>query len=207
LSLPNPFPEARPRHPHRRRLPRHARHLARQMLKFRTAARGAVLQAHVRQLDSAVNLQDDRDRLHPDTDRTAPGVRVRIGPETRSLLRQLLESRDLRVQQQLVREIVRQVQKRLIAAMKRSVRWEKAKRAAARAALRARAASRRVWLWTRARARTRFGTRAPRVVGSRPPATRTRTTRAVGDGRAARIPATARAKRSASDRAGRAART
>lgn len=183
------------RHPHRRRLPRHARHIIRQMLAFRAAARGSVLQAHVRQLDSAVNLTDSPDRLHPDTDRHAPGVRVRVGPGTRSLLRQLLESRDLRVQQQLVREVVHQVQKRLLAAMKRAARWEKGKRAAAGAWFRGLAAGR----GARSRARARFGSRAPvtRTVGSRTPAARTRATRAVGDGRAARTAVPPRAKRAA----------
>lgn len=135
MSLPNPHPERLlKRHPHRRRLPRHARHLVRQMLRPRVAMRAGTLQTHVRQLDSAVNIAERPDRVHPDHDRHAPGVRVLVGPETRSLLRQLLDSRDLRVQQQLVREIVHQVQKRTLAALRRAARMEKARELASRAA-------------------------------------------------------------------------
>lgn len=106
-------------HPHHRRLSRHARHIIRDMLKARVARRAGTLQVQVRQLDSAVSLHEDQSRLHPDDDRFAPGVRVALGPETRSLLRQLLESRDLRHQQQLVREIRHQVTRRVIAAVRR----------------------------------------------------------------------------------------
>jgi hypothetical protein len=188
------------------------------MLKPRAAVRGSVLQTHARQLDSAVNLADDRDRLHPDIDRHALGVRVVIGPETRSLLKQLLASRDLRVQQQLVREIVHQLQKRMLAAAKRALRQERAKVAAARArararaaARRARAAMRRAWSSARSRGRAWAGShgRTTRVVGGRPTVTRNRATRAVGDGRSARSRADVppRTRKPAADRASRATRT
>ena len=175
MSLPNPHPERLTGHPHHRRLPRHARHLVRQMLKPRVAARAGLLQTHARQLDSAVNLADYPDRLHPDHDRHAPGVRVAVGPETRSLLRQLLDSRDVRVQQQLVREVIHQVQKRTLAALKRAARLEKARETAGKAARGVR--SSRVWPWFRSlpsKARNRVAGRTTRVVGNRKPATRTR---------------------------------
>jgi len=104
------------------------------MLRLRTATRAGVLQTHVRQLDSAVNLREHPDRLHEDRARHAPGVRVGVGPETRSLLRQLLASRDLRVQQELVREIIHQVQKRSLAALRRVRAFEKAGARAGQAA-------------------------------------------------------------------------
>ncbi len=186
-------------HPHRRRTPRHARTLIRQMLKFRTAMRAGTLQVHAMQLDSAVNRKDYPDRVHPDSDRFGPGVRVVVGPETRSLLRQLLESRDIRVQQQLVREIIHQIQKRTIAAVKRAKRLEKARELAGRSVQATRRAARRhggrLGAWFRslpARAKAGITGRTTRTVGNRKPATRTRTTTAArpraaaGDGRATR---------------------
>jgi hypothetical protein len=185
-------------HPDRRRLPNHARHLARQMLKPRTATRASVLQKHTMQLDSAVSLREDPNRLHPDHDKFPPGIRVVVGPETRSLLRQLLESRDRRVQQQLVREIVHQIQKRIIAAAKRIRRMDKARELTGRAARSAQRTACKVPGWLRSRAskaRSRFGGRTVRTVGNRKPSARTRTQAspriraAVGDGRTARKPA------------------
>lgn len=180
MSLPNPYPEHRAGHPHRRRLPRHARHIIRQLLKLRVATRASVLTAHARQLDSAVNLREHPGRLHADSDRSAPGVRVVVGPETRSLLKQLLDSRDLRVQQQIVREILHQLQKRTLAALKRVRAAEKAREKAREKAGQASRATRRggvlLLRWFRvlpARARTQFGTRAARTAGSRKPVTRT----------------------------------
>jgi hypothetical protein len=166
-------------HPHYRRLPRHARHLVKQMLKPRVAMRAGTLQAHVGQVDSAVNLKDYPDRVHPDHDRRAPGVRVAVGPETRSLLRQLLESRDVRVQQQLVREIVYQVQKRTIAAARRAKVAEKARALPGKAARGTAKAARgtakgvsRAWSWTWPWSRARTARRASRAAGA---ATVTRT--------------------------------
>jgi hypothetical protein len=177
LTLPNIHPERAPGHPHRRRLPRHARHIIRQMLKPRAAVRASVLQTHAKQLDSAVNLRDYPDRVHPDSGRHAPGVRVAIGPETRSLLRQLLESRDLRVQQQLVREIIHQVQKRTIAALKRVKAVERSLARAGKIARGARRQGGRLADWfgsLPARTRARLGGRVTRTVGNRKPAARTR---------------------------------
>lgn len=180
-------------HPHRRRLPRHARHLIRQMLKLRVAMRAGTLQTHARQLDSAVNLKDYPGRLHPDHDRHAPGTRVVVGLATRSLLRQLRDSRDMRVQQQLVREVVHQLQKRVLTATKNAARLEKARELAGRAGRAVRGS--RLWPWLASlssRARTRIAGRTTRVVGGRKPAVRTRATPAArtraarGDGRAAR---------------------
>jgi hypothetical protein len=165
-------------HPDRRRLPQHARHLVRQMLKPRTATRASVLQKHAMQLDSAVSLREDPNRLHPDHDKFAPGIRVVVGLETRSLLRQLLESRDRRVQQQLVREIVHQIQKRIIAAAKRMRRMAKARELTSRAARSTQRTACKVPGWLRSRAskaRSRFGGRTVRTVGNRKPAARTRT--------------------------------
>lgn len=197
-------------HPHRRRLPRHARHLVNQMLKLRVGTRASVLQTHVRQLDSAVNLADDRDRLHPDVDRAALGVRVVVGPETRSLLRQLLESRDLRVQQQLVREIGHQILKRVLAAAVRARRVARARERAGRIVRAVRRRGGLVLRWVRGRprwVRERVTGRTTRTVGGRTPATRTRSTpaartrAAVSDGRATR------AKKPAPERASRASRS
>jgi hypothetical protein len=140
------------------------------MLKNRVAQRGGTLQVQVRQLDSAVSLAESPDRLHPDTDRLASGVRVVVGPETRSLLRQLLESRDLRVQQQLVREIRHQILRKVLAAMKRIKAIE---RTMAASAATARAARRRgSWLlnWFRSagsRARAQFAGRLHRPAAAR----------------------------------------
>jgi hypothetical protein len=194
-------------HPHRRRLPRHARHLIKQMLRPRVAMRAGTLHVHAKQLDSAVNLREYPDRLHPDSDRHAPGVRVVVGPETRSLLRQLLESRDMRVQQQLVREIVHQLQKRMVAAIKRARRMKKAREMAGKAARGVRRS--RLWGWFRSlpsRAKALATGRTTRTVGNRKPATRTRTVSSrtrttVGDGRAARTkPAGERTTRSRTTR-------
>jgi hypothetical protein len=169
-------------HPHRRRLPRHARHIINQMLKVRVAVRASVLQTHARQLDSAVNLAEDRSRLHPDHDRHALGVRVAVGPETRSLLVQLRDSRDLRTQQQLVREIIHQLTKRMLAALKRAARLERAKAAASRAARATgkRARRARGWLallWVRTRARVADRARGPRSRAGRGARTTTRLSR------------------------------
>jgi hypothetical protein len=116
--------------------------------------------------------------VHPDSDRHAPGVRVAIGPETRSLLRQLLESRDLRVQQQLVREIRYQVQKRAIAALKRVKAVERSLARAGKIARGARRQGGRLAGWfgsLPARTRARLGGRVTRTVGNRKPAARSRT--------------------------------
>lgn len=145
------------------------------MLKLRVAVRAGTLQTHARQLDSAVNLKDYPDRVHPDSDRFAPGVRTAVGPETRSLLKQLLDSRDLRVQQQLVREIVHQLQKRVLAAAKRAARLEKAREVTGRAVRGVRRSRLWAWLGSRPRwVREKVTGRATRTVGNRKPATRTR---------------------------------
>jgi hypothetical protein len=177
LTLPNPFPEAASRHPHSRRLPKHARHLIGQMLKGRLAVRGSVLQTQTRQLDSAVNLREHPDRLHPDHDRHAPGVRVVLGSQTRSLLRQLRESRDIRVQQQLVREIIHQVQKQVLAVLRRAARMEKALERGARAVRSTRKQGKRLAAWLRVlprRTRDKWNSRHIRVVGGRPRTTAAR---------------------------------
>jgi hypothetical protein len=178
------------------------------MLKLRVAMRAGVLQTHAKQLDSAVNLREYPDRVHPDHDRHAPGVRVIVGPETRSLLRQLRDSRDLRTQQQLVREIIHQIQKRVLSALKRAARAEKARRAAEKARERAgRLADRvrrsRLWPWLRAlpgRAKKLAGGRTVRVVGNRTSAPRTRTAAPARTRAKAPAPARPRAKASAPER-------
>jgi hypothetical protein len=169
------------------------------MLRLRVATRASVLTAHVRQLDSAVNLREHPDRLHGDSDRSAPGVRTVVGPETRSLLRQLLASRDVRVQQQLVREIRHQLQKRVLAALKRARAVEKLREQAVRAARAAGRSGGLLIVWFRGsagRARTRLGGRTTRVVGNRKPAARTRATAATR----ARTPASARTREPAAAR-------
>jgi hypothetical protein len=171
--------------------------------------RVGTLQTHAMQLDSAVNLKDYPDRVHQDHDRYAPGVRAVVGPETRSLLKQLLDSRDRRVQQQLVREILHQVRKRVYAAAKRAARMEKAREKASRAARATRRRGSQLLTWLRAlpgRAKARVTGRTTRVVGNRAitrsrNVTTARTRAAVGDGRATR------AKKPAPARASRASRT
>ena len=177
MSLSNPFPARKVRHPHSRKLPQHARHVIRQMLKARVAPRASVLQAHARQLDSAVNLSEHPDRVHPDSDRHSPGVRVVVGPATRSLLRQLLASRDLRVQQQLVREVLHQIQKLTLSALRRVRAAEKARAAGERAARSVRRHAGAAWTWLAGRShwvRDKVTGRSVRVVGGRKPAVRTR---------------------------------
>jgi hypothetical protein len=139
--------------------------------------RAGTLQAHARQLDSAVNLKEHPGRLHPDHDRDAPGVRVMVGPETRSLLRQLRDSRDIRVQQQLVREVIHQLTKRVLTAMKHSERLRKIREGAVKAAKRVRAAGQRTraagqraWSWSRwagAWVRSTVADRRSRSTGTR----------------------------------------
>jgi hypothetical protein len=145
------------------------------MLRPRAASRASVLMSHVQQLDSAVNLRDYPDRLPPDSDRHSPGVRVIAGPETRSLLRQLLASRDLRTQQQLVREIRHQVQKRVLAALRRARAMERARERLGKVARGARHHGGRLLGWLRSAAGRARGARETRTVGNRKPVTRART--------------------------------
>jgi hypothetical protein len=195
-------------HPHHRRLPKHARHLASQMLALRAAPqRASVLEAHVRQLDHAVSFHE-RAGLTGDTDSRALGQRVILGPETRSLLRQLLDSRDMRVQQSLVREIRHQVQRRILAAVARSKAIERARERAARAAavLRERAARAAAVLRERASqgvARAQERSRRARVTRTRHMTT-TRGPQGSGYGTVAPPPPRARRTRKAApDRASR----
>jgi hypothetical protein len=200
-------------HPDRRRLSKHARHLVKQMLRPRVATRGGTLQVHAAQLDRAVNPGRSQSA---DLTQHGTGVRTVVGPETRSLLRQLQTSKDVQVQRHLVREIVDQIRSRVRAAERRAAAIRKARERAAQAAQAtgraARATGRAAHgLWAglvslvTGVANRASGRRPVRVVGNRTTtrtrhSTTTRTRAAVGDGRATRT------KKPAPERASRATR-
>jgi hypothetical protein len=150
---------AGPRNAHQRRLPRHARHLARHIMRRGTAYhRASVL---VQQADSMVH---DISRgaapalRQPVLTDEALGQRVRIGNDTRDLLRRLLASRNLRVQQQLAREIRHSIIRRISIHAARSDRLRGARANVRRAARATRRAPSQVA--TRARERSKV---PPRV--------------------------------------------
>jgi len=125
------------RNPHHRRLHRDARHiLARMRARGRTPwVRAAVLHAQVAALDYAVNRHErPRMALPRDTDMNAPGQRVRLGAEVRDLLDRLKDSRNLREQQALVREIRHAVLRRIVIHLNRSRAIQAARENTARAA-------------------------------------------------------------------------
>jgi hypothetical protein len=166
------------KNPDRRKLPRHARHLIRHMLGRVGYHRAAVLDTQARSLEHEVG-RSAKSR-HPGESPHGPGHRVRLGPDTRNLLRKLLASKDRRVQIALTREIRQQVAARIRAHIRRSnalrMIREKTRKAAIRTWGWARtrpAAARRAWGWARTRPAAVRDARASRVrqvrvVGSRP---------------------------------------
>jgi hypothetical protein len=93
--------------------------------------RAGTLQAHASQLESIVTPGRGG---QADVTTYNTGVRTVVGPETRSLLRQLRDSRDVKVQRHLVREVVAQIRKRVNASERRSAMMRRARARAVRAA-------------------------------------------------------------------------
>jgi hypothetical protein len=140
--------------------------------------RASVLETQVLQLDSAVN-QHLPGRLQEDRERRSHHVRVRLSAEARGLLHRLRESRDIRVQQQLVRALTHQVTRDITRVIRRSKAVQAARKRAASAWrwFRSGAARQVARGWERAR-ETRPG-RAARTAGTRSRAvSRTRQSRA-----------------------------
>lgn len=129
---------------HRRKLSRHARRMAAAMLKVgRTPHHAAVVHAQVNALDYEVNRKDRGKRAAlPAEPEVAEGRRVRLGSEVRAILRRLLATDNLRVQQALVRELRHAVLRRV----RRAADWERRRLAARRNAARA-------WFWLTGQAR------------------------------------------------------
>jgi hypothetical protein len=149
---------------HHRRLSRDARHIVRHMLRRKASMhRASVLDAQVRALSHAVNRHDNPARALPSLSQAAPGQRVWIGTETRSLLRQLQAAKNLRVQQQLVREVMHNVRRRIEAAVRRSERIRKLRAAVAGSAARARTRARAGWERATAARTGRGAARTPAV--------------------------------------------
>jgi hypothetical protein len=99
---------------HYRRLPRSARHLARAMLRRGGAYHRALpLRAAGNALGYAVEVEHSPAARMPAEPGDAPGQRVRIGRETRDLLKRLLASRNRLHQVALVREIRDQIARRI----------------------------------------------------------------------------------------------
>lgn len=104
----------RPFNVHYHRMHRSARHIVRHMRRASHGyTRAGVLVAQVRALEYAVSLRDTSPSRLPSQASVAAGQRVRIGHDTRELLDRLSISRNLRVQQALVKEISAQVRKRI----------------------------------------------------------------------------------------------
>lgn len=133
-------------HPHHTRPTRHARQIIRRMLRRGLVRQHAsVLDAQSAALSHEVHRRDrGRAAGHPEPgeSRIAPGLKVRVGPEHRVLLRRMLAARNLREMQALAREI----RHRVAVAIKRA---ELLRRARAQAARKARSA--RTWFTGHAR--------------------------------------------------------
>ena len=167
---------------HHRRLSRDARHLIRRMLMPGATGyrRAGVLHAQVAALDYAVSRRERRNMPLPgDTDLNGAGQRVRIGAEVRELLVKLQNSRNLREQQALVREIRHSVLRRIFIHRNRSRRlagfWDLSRAVAIVAGRRARDSRAGAAVRRRAGQLFRGQSEPVRVVGSRK---RTATTRA-----------------------------
>jgi hypothetical protein len=120
--------------PSNRRLPRASRKLIKHLLSHKGHHRATELRAAAGELDHSVRSQTEHVPMPVDPgDRLTQ--RVRIGTETRILLRRLLEARSLRVQRALVREFRQDIANRIALHIRRSERIAAA-RAKARAAAR-----------------------------------------------------------------------
>lgn len=129
---------------HRKKLSRHARREVRAMLKVsRTPHHAAVVHARVNALEYEVNRKDRAKRVPlPGEPKVMEGRRVRLGSEVRAILKRLLATDNLRVQQALVRELRHAVMRRV----RRAVDWERRRLAARRNAA-------RTWFWLTGQAR------------------------------------------------------
>ena len=138
------------RDPNNRKLPRASRRIIKHLLRHKGYHRATELRAAAGDLDHQVRSQSQR--LPMPTD---PGdkltVRVRIGRETRVLLRRLQSSTNLRVQRALVREFRQDIANRIALHIKRS-----------QALAKGRARARQAAAWARARV-TDGGARAKRA--------------------------------------------
>lgn len=145
---------------HYRRLPRSARHLARAMLRRGTGyQRASVVRAAGNALAYAAEVEHNPGARTPDQGGDAAGQRVRIGAETRDLLKRLLASRNRLHQMALVKEIRQQIAKRIAIHQKRSRQLRSAR-------ARTRAVGRTAVAWGSA-ARTR-ALQPPRARASQP---------------------------------------
>lgn len=123
------------RNKHHHRLHRSARHLVRDIGRTsRGYTRTSVVMAQIRGLEHAVSLRDSSPRNAPQLIRSPVGERVRIGHDVRELLGRLKVSRNLRVQQQLVRELRKAVERRIAIHRDRSRRLQATRRNTKRAA-------------------------------------------------------------------------
>jgi hypothetical protein len=121
------------RDPNIRKLPRSVRKIARSLLRHRghhraseLRAAGGAMEHHVRsQTERMPALTDPGDRLVQ---------RVRIGAETRGMLKRLLAARSIHVQRALVREIRKSIADRIALHMRRSEALAAARRRARTAA-------------------------------------------------------------------------
>ena len=142
------------RHVHDRKLSRQARRVIAQMSRRGiTPQYAGVLTAQVNAIGHEVDRKDrdKRESLHlpPDSDRIAPGQRVRLTTEHRALLARLARSRHVREQQALYREIRHAVQRSIQQAARRAAAVAKAKERAGRAASASGRAARAVGSWVR----------------------------------------------------------
>jgi hypothetical protein len=146
--------------PNYRKLPRAVRKTARNLLRHKGYHRATELRAAAGSMDHQIRSQSQHLAMPGD-----PGdqlsQRVRIGRETRVLLRRLLDARDHRVQKALIREFREDIAKRIALHIKRS-------QALATVRLRTRQAA----AWARARVsqawKNRDRERAPQVRGRAP---------------------------------------
>lgn len=153
-------------HPDRARHTRHTRHLIKELLKTRATTRASVLLTQTSQLQHSVT------GTRAPVARVPAGVRVGVGPEHHSLLRQLQASRDARVHRQIVAEIAHHARVRVAAAIRRMHYLETARQYAKRGAV-------GLWNWLRARPKwardfAAARSRTTRTVGGRAPQRRTR---------------------------------
>jgi hypothetical protein len=153
--------------PNYRKLPRAVRKTARNLLRHKGYHRATELRAAAGSMDHQIRSQSQHLAMPGD-----PGdqlsQRVRIGRETRVLLRRLLDARDHRVQKALIREFREDIARRIALHIKRSQALATARRRTRQAAA-----------WTRARAaggrarvsqawKSRDWERAPQVRGRAP---------------------------------------
>jgi hypothetical protein len=154
-------------HPHHTKPTRHARQIIRRMLRRSLVRQHAgVLDAQSAALVHEVHRRD-RGRAQnplPGESRIAPGLKVRVGPENRALLRRMLAARNLREMQALAREI----RHRVAEAIKRAELLRRVRKQAARKARAART-------WFTGHARSGWQRAVPQRGKRETPAARQRT--------------------------------